>query len=84
MRTNYEARAAEQTEIQRNIVQGTARLCSSPFGRAWKGIFPVKSAEELAARTSVSVRNAAYQLSGEQEVSGRSLAALMAEVSRRN
>jgi hypothetical protein len=83
MRSTYEARVAEQIEIQRNILQGSARFCSSPFGRAWKGIFPVKAAEELASRTGVSVRTAGYQLSGEQEVSGRSLAALVAEITKR-
>lgn len=83
MRSSYEARVSEQTEIQRNIVQGTARYCSGNFGKAWKGIFPVKAAEELAIRTGKSVRACAYILSGEQEACGRSLAALIVEITKR-
>jgi hypothetical protein len=77
MRSTYEARVAEQTEIQRTLVQGTARLCRGNFGKAWKGIFAVKAAEELAARTGCSVRAAAYELSGEREPSAKSIAALV-------
>ncbi len=82
MRSNYEARVAEQIEIQRTLVQGTARLCSGSFGKAWKGIFPIKAAEELAARAGCSVRAAAYELSGEREPSARSIAALIVEVTK--
>lgn len=77
MRSVYEELSTEQQEIGRTLVQGTARLCSSPFGRAWKGIYPHKPAEELAARAKCSVRAAAYELAGDREPSGRSLAALV-------
>lgn len=76
LRSTYEARTAEQTEIQRTLVQGTARLCSSPFGRACKGIWPHKAAERLAAHVGCAVRTAAYEISGDREPSGRSLAVL--------
>lgn len=78
MRSAYEARSSEQIEIACNIVQGTARLCSGNFGRAWKGIFPFKAAEELAARTGCSVRAAAYELSGERKPSAKSIGAFLA------
>lgn len=83
MRSNYEERVAEARKIQRTIVQGDARLCSSAFGRAWKGVFPIKAAEELAARAECSVRAAAYELSGEREPSARSIAALIVEITKR-
>jgi hypothetical protein len=84
MHGSLQRRIAEQTEIERKIVQGAARICSGNFGKAWKGIFPIKAAEELAARTGMSVRTAAYELSGEHEASGRSIAALIAEITKRD
>ncbi len=70
-------RVREQREIERKLLQGTATLCSpSNFAKAWKAIFPFKSAEELAARTGRSIRSAAYVLSGEQQPDGADLAAL--------
>jgi hypothetical protein len=82
MRSVFEERAAEAREIERAIVQGTARLCSSPFGRACKGLWPIKTAEELAFRVGCSVRAAAYEISGEREPSGRSIAAVVAEIAK--
>lgn len=79
MRTVYEREIANAAKIDRNIVQGTARICRPAFGAAWKGIFPVKAAEELAARIGCSVRTAAYEISGEHEPSARSLQALINE-----
>jgi hypothetical protein len=78
MRSLSEVRLTEASELQRTIVQGTARLCSGNFGRAWKGIFRIKAAEELAARAGCSVRAAAYELSGERQPSAKSIAALIA------
>lgn len=79
MRTVYEERVAEARAIQRTVVQGNARLCSGEnFGKAWKGIFPHKAAEELASRTGKAVRTAAYEISGEREPSAKSIAALIA------
>lgn len=83
MCSNYERQVAEQTEIQRTIMQGSARLCRGNFGKAWKGIFPAKAAEELALRAGCSVRAAAYELSGEREPSARSVAALVVEITKR-
>lgn len=77
MRAKYEERLAEQSEIQRNIVQGTARYCSGNFGKAWKGLFPFKAAEELAVATGCSVRTACYELSGEHPPSAKSIKALI-------
>ena len=72
----------DQRKIERTLMQGTARLCSGNFGKAWKGIFPHKDAEELAAKAGCSVRAAAYELSGEREPSARSLAALLVECTK--
>lgn len=72
------ARISEASQIERTLVQGTARLCSGNFGKAWKGIFRLKAAEELAARAGCSVRAAAYELSGERDPSAKSIAALVA------
>ena len=84
MRSTYEERVAEAREIERTIVQGTARLCSgSAFGRACKGIWPFKTAEELASRAGCAVRTAAYEISGEREPSARSIAAIIVEITKR-
>lgn len=80
MRGTYEQLSTEQTEIERNISQGAARICSGRFGVAWKALHPVKSAEALAARTGHSVRTAAYQLSGEHAPSDRAILALIEDV----
>ena len=80
MRGTYERQVAEQIEIQRSIVQGDAHLCSTNFGKAWKGIFRTKPAEELAARVGCTVRTAAYELSGERHPSAQSIAVLIALV----
>jgi hypothetical protein len=77
MRSVLQTRVEDAREIERTLVQGTARLCSRNFGRAWKGIFPVKAAEELAARSGCSVRAAAYELAGERKPSSKSLMALL-------
>ena len=81
MRSTYEARTSEQIEIQcKKIMQGTATCCSGNFGKAWKGIFTLKAAEELAAATGHSIRAAGYQLSGECEPSAQSVLALIEAV----
>lgn len=77
MRTVYEREIAQAREIERKLLQGTATFCRHPFGAAWKGIFQLKAAEELAARTGCSVRAAAYQLTGESEPSARAIRALV-------
>lgn len=83
METAYGRRIAEQIEIQRNLSQGTATICSGRFGTVWKALHPSKAAEALAAATGCSVRTAAYQLSGEHEPSARSIAAVIVEITKR-
>lgn len=76
MRTVYEREIANAAKIERNIVQGAARICRPAFGAACKGIWPEFTAENLAALVGCSVRSAAYQISGEQEPSARAIQAL--------
>lgn len=84
MHARIPAGPAEQTEIVRKVLQGSEPLCSPQgFGLAWKALFPRKAAEELAIRTGQTVRAAAYQLSGETDVSTKSLTALILEVQRK-
>lgn len=83
MRSTYEARVAEQTEIERSILQGTAKCCRGKFGVVWKALFPFKAAEELVVRTGMSKRMADYILSGESDASGIAIAALIVEITKR-
>ena len=83
MRSVYEERVSEAREIERTLVQGTARLCSSPFGRVCKALWPFKTAEELASRVGCAVRTAAYEISGEREPSARSVAVIVVEITKR-
>lgn len=78
MRSVYEERLAEASEIERTLVQGNARLCSPIFGNVCKAIWPVKPAEQLAARVGCSVRTAAYEISGERHPSAQSLLVVIA------
>lgn len=83
MRTNYEERLAEATEINRKLMRGDARLCGPcKFGIVWKALFPppFKAAEELASRVRCSIRTAEYELSGEHHPSAQSIRALVNEV----
>lgn len=80
MRSVYEERLAEATKTERAIVQGDARLCSPIFGRVCKAIWPVKTAEQLAAKVGCTVRTAAYEISGERHPSAQSLLVVMAEM----
>lgn len=78
MRSVYEERRAEAAEIVRTNGRAPARTCGwIYFGRAWKGIFPVSAAAELATRTGMGMRAAEYELAGEREPSARSIAALV-------
>lgn len=83
MRTVYEREIANATEIQRNIVQGTATICSPIFGRVCKVIWPTKTAEGLASEAGCSVRAAAYQISGEHPPSDRAMLVVINEIFRR-
>ena len=83
MQSAYEARTGEQTEIQRTLVQGDARLCTSQFGKHCKIIWPTKTAEQLALAVGCSVRAAAYELSGERPPSDRSMLVVINKIFQR-
>lgn len=80
MQSSYEAQRAEQTKIQRTLVQGDARLCSSNFGKHCKLEWPTKTAEQLALAVGCSVRAAAYEISGERPPSDKSMLALINKI----
>lgn len=80
MRSVYEERVAEATQIERTLVQGNARLCSSKFGKHCKIIWPVKTAEHLALAVGCSVRAAAYEISGERPPSDKSMLVIINEI----
>lgn len=77
MRSVLAERIEDQRKVERAIVQGNARLCSPIFGRVCKAIWPVKTAECLAAEVGCSVRAAAYEISGDREPSAESLMVVM-------
>jgi hypothetical protein len=77
MRSNYERQIATATEIQRNILQGSAKICSPYFGKFCKAVRDFKTAEWLAEKTNCSVRTAAYQISGEHLPSPESIALMV-------
>ncbi len=83
MRTVYEREIANATEINRTLVQGTARLCSPLFGRVCKLIWPHKTAENLGLAIGCSTRAAAYEISGEREPSAKALAFIFNELVKR-
>lgn len=83
MRSVYEARVAEAREVERAIVQGTAQMCSSNFGKVCKALWPLKTAEHLAAQIGCSVRAAAYEISGEREPSAQSILAIVVAITPR-
>jgi hypothetical protein len=79
-----QTRADDARSIERKVLQGTARICSPIFGRVCKAIWPVKTAEELAAAIDCSVRAAAYQISGQSEPSARAVAVIADLITKRN
>lgn len=80
MRSVYEGRIAQASEIERAIVRGSARLCSPKFGAVCKALWPHKTAVELAARVGCAVRTAEYEISGERAPSAQSLGVVIAEI----
>lgn len=74
---SLQSRIEDQREVERAIVQGGARLCSPVFGRVCKAIWPLKTAENLAAAVGCSVRVAAYEISGERPPSPQALIVIM-------
>lgn len=82
MRTSYEARAAEQTGIHRQICQGADRIVSRKFGAVAKVLWPIKTAANLAAIANVSERTACRWISGEFEPPASVIAATILEMTR--
>jgi hypothetical protein len=80
MHGTLQKRVEDARKIERTIMQGTARLCRPPFGVACKALWPVKTAETLAALVGCSVRAAAYEISGEREPSALSILAVLTEI----
>src|SRR5690349_8327739 len=77
MHGTLQRRVQEAREVERAIVQGTARLCSPNFGKVCKALWPLKTAEHLAAIIGCSVRAAAYEISGDREPSAQSILAVL-------
>ena len=73
----FTKRVEEARAVERAIVQGSARMCSANFGKVCKALWPLKTAEHLAAIIGCSVRAAAYEISGEREPSALSILAIM-------
>lgn len=84
MGANIPFGVASAREIERMLVQGTARLCSPRFGKVCKALWPVKTAEELSSRADCAVRTAAYEISGEREPSAKSILVVITEMLRRD
>jgi len=76
----FAKRVQEARNVERAIVQGTARMCSPNFGKVCKALWPLKTAENLASLVGCSVRAAAYEISGEREPSAFSLLVVMNEI----
>lgn len=80
MHGTLQARVEEARKIERAIVQSDARLCRPAFGIVCKALWPVKTAETLAALVGCGVRAAAYEISGEREPSALSILVVMNEI----
>lgn len=80
MQSTYEARAGEQTTIQRKVLQGSAEICSNNFAKHCKIIWPTKTAEHLALAIGCSVRAAAYQLSGEHPPTDKTMLVIINKI----
>ena len=65
MRSVYERQVAEQSEIERQIRQGTDKIVSRKFGSVAKVLWPFKTAAHIAAIAKTNERTAARWLSGE-------------------
>ncbi len=77
MHGSLQRRVDDAREVERAIVQGSARLCSGNFGKVCKALWPLKTAEHLAAIIGCSVRAAAYEISGEREPCAQSILAII-------
>lgn len=68
MRSSYEARVAEQTEIEGHLSSGGDKIVPPPY---WTDFFrllhPIKTAEHLATIGGADPRTAKRWLSGEYE-----------------
>lgn len=65
MRSVYEERVANASEIERQIRQGTDKIVIRKFGPVAKFLWPFKTAAHVAAIAKTNERTAARWLSGE-------------------
>lgn len=65
MRSVLQERIAEQTEIERQLRQGTGKIVSRKFGAVAKVLWPHKTAAQLAAIANTNERTAWRWISGE-------------------
>ena len=84
MRTVYETKIAEASEIERQIRQGTGKIVSRKFGAVARVIWPFKTAAQLAVIADTNERTAARWLSGEFEPPGIVIAAIIVEITKRD
>lgn len=80
MRSVYEARVAEQTEIQRQIRRDPTKMSVSKFGPVAKLLWPVKTAAVLADISGRDIRTAERWLSGEYDPPPIVAAAVLTEI----
>ena len=71
--------AGVSTEIRCTPLSDGARVCTA-FVRAVRGMWPRKTAEELAARAGGGLRNAKYVLAGKREPTRAMIRAVMTEL----
>lgn len=83
MRNQYEARVAEQTEIQRQIRRDPTKMSVSKFGPVAKLLWPFKTAAVLADIAKKDTRTAERWLSGEYEPPAIVIAAIIVEITKR-
>lgn len=80
MRSVYERRIADATEIERRLRQGADKIVSRKFGPVAKLLWPLKTAAKLAAMADTNERTAARWLSGEFEPPNCIVLAVMQEI----
>lgn len=75
---------APAIESDRTGIRDTEQLFGRKLGAVARALWPVKTAAHLAASIGCSQRAAEFYLSGSREWSGAAVAALVAEITRRN
>jgi hypothetical protein len=84
MRSVYEERRAEATEIDRQIRRGADKIVGRKFGAVAKLLWPFKTAAHLATIASSTERTAERWLSGEFEPPAIVIAAIIVEITKRS